>query len=280
MIRIRMMRGVRFAVALLVPISICAIAAIIVNTSAVGICAAIWRYDAIDSLIGPTSNRSHPVTWIFPCLHILGFLFMLPGEIAFHLTLINFVPWFDPTISGVALTRNSLRWKLFRWERRCAVAWGRLVRAEIERLKRRRRPQESAKVCQTGVGSRKVILRPDGSKLLTNPSAMAKKPPAFETGDLADGSATQNYLRRQIAGVASWAYARYQQYYDSGWWEAERELWRGDATIYGSAGLRRGDLFRRRSGYGPSRPVAGCVADVSYDEQWSALRRCAERWRL
>jgi hypothetical protein len=125
---------VRFAVALLVPVSICAIAAVIADTSAVGICTAIWRYDAIDSLVGPTSDRSHPVTWIFPCLHILGFLFVFPGAIVFHLTLIHFVPWLDPTIYGAALTRDGLRWRLFRWERRCAVAWGRLVRAELRAL--------------------------------------------------------------------------------------------------------------------------------------------------
>ncbi len=37
-----------------------------------------------------------------------------------------------------------------------------------------------------------------------------------------------------VLGLASWAFARYQRwsYYDTGWWEAEREIWRGDVTIY------------------------------------------------
>jgi hypothetical protein len=41
-----------------------------------------------------------------------------------------------------------------------------------------------------------------------------------------------------ILAVASCAYARYQRwtYYDSGWWEAESELWRGDVTIYAPSG--------------------------------------------
>ena len=91
-------RKARIAVVFLVPISICALGAVIVDTSAVGMCAAIWRHEAINSLIGPRSDRGHPVTWIFPCLHILGFLFVLPGALALHLTLIHFVPWLDPTI--------------------------------------------------------------------------------------------------------------------------------------------------------------------------------------
>jgi hypothetical protein len=72
-----------------------------------------------------------------------------------------------------------------------------------------------------------------------------------------------------IVGVASWAYVRYQHwtYYDSGWWEAERELWRGDATIYGSAGLRRGDLCDVDQDTGLPVQSPGCVADLSYDER-------------
>ncbi len=37
-----------------------------------------------------------------------------------------------------------------------------------------------------------------------------------------------------LFGVLSWAFARYhgRTYYDAGWWEAERELWLGEATIY------------------------------------------------
>jgi hypothetical protein len=37
-----------------------------------------------------------------------------------------------------------------------------------------------------------------------------------------------------LLGLVSWASARYQcwSYFDTGWWEAEREIWRGDVTIY------------------------------------------------
>ena len=72
-----------------------------------------------------------------------------------------------------------------------------------------------------------------------------------------------------VAGTASWAFARYQHWthYDSGWWEAERELWRGEATIYGSAGLRRGDICDIDQDTGLPVQSPGCQTDVSYDER-------------
>jgi hypothetical protein len=72
-----------------------------------------------------------------------------------------------------------------------------------------------------------------------------------------------------VIGVASWAFARYTRwtYYDTGWWEAEGQLWRGDVTIYGSAGLMRGDicLIDRKTGLPVDWP--GCMSDASYDER-------------
>ncbi len=39
-----------------------------------------------------------------------------------------------------------------------------------------------------------------------------------------------------VLAVGSWAYVRYQRwsYYDVGWWEAEREIWRGELTVFRS----------------------------------------------
>jgi hypothetical protein len=52
-------------------------------------------------------------------------------------------------------------------------------------------------------------------------------------------------LALAIVGVGAWAFAAYMQdatYYASGWWAAECELWRGEATIYtGLLGFGLGD---------------------------------------
>jgi len=48
-----------------------------------------------------------------------------------------------------------------------------------------------------------------------------------------------------VVGVGAWAFAEYQRngiYYAAGWWDAECELWRGEATIYwGLLGIGLGD---------------------------------------
>jgi hypothetical protein len=66
-----------------------------------------------------------------------------------------------------------------------------------------------------------------------------------------------------VMGVASWAFARYQRWthYDSGWWEAECELWRGEATIYGCGGLRRGDICDIDQDTGLPVVWPGCVTE-------------------
>ena len=72
-----------------------------------------------------------------------------------------------------------------------------------------------------------------------------------------------------VLGVASWAFARYQRWtvYDSGWWEAECDLWLGQAKIYGCAGLMRGDICRidEETGLLVDRP--GCVSYPGYDQR-------------
>lgn len=66
-----------------------------------------------------------------------------------------------------------------------------------------------------------------------------------------------------VLGVGTWAFARYDggwMYYAVGWWDAERELWRGEATIYALGGLRFGDFCHidRDTGL-PIHFVCGCV---------------------
>jgi hypothetical protein len=66
-----------------------------------------------------------------------------------------------------------------------------------------------------------------------------------------------------IFGIGTWAFARYQggwMSYAVGWWDAERELWRGEATIYALGGLRMGDLCNVDQDTGlPIDFVCGCV---------------------
>jgi hypothetical protein len=66
-----------------------------------------------------------------------------------------------------------------------------------------------------------------------------------------------------VVGVATWAFARYERnwtYYASGWWEAERELWQGRATLYRHGGLRLGDRDEvdRETGL-PVERYGGCL---------------------
>ena len=72
-----------------------------------------------------------------------------------------------------------------------------------------------------------------------------------------------------VLGVTSWAFARYQRWtvYDSGWWEAERDLWLGQAKLYGCAGLMRGDMcsIDEETGLLVDRP--GCVSYPGYDQR-------------
>jgi hypothetical protein len=133
-------RKLKCAITFLVCTFIAGVAAIVAATAPVGICVHIWRYGAIDSLVGPNSDRSHPVTWVLPCLMILSFLLTFPGAITFYMILIHLVPWFDPTVYSPARPDQRLRWKVLRWERRCAVAWGRHVRAELRGIEGARKP--------------------------------------------------------------------------------------------------------------------------------------------
>jgi len=79
-------------------------------------------------------------------------------------------------------------------------------------------------------------------------------------------------------GVASWAFARYQRWndYDSGWWEAECELWRGEVTIYKSEGLTPGDICSKMRNHIcridqdtglPVERIGGCLSEVGDDER-------------
>jgi hypothetical protein len=67
-----------------------------------------------------------------------------------------------------------------------------------------------------------------------------------------------------VAAIAIWAYSWYSPrwpYYVAGWWDAERELWRGEATIYGLGGVIGGDICNvdEETGLPIHRVSMGCV---------------------
>jgi hypothetical protein len=66
-----------------------------------------------------------------------------------------------------------------------------------------------------------------------------------------------------VLAISAWAYTQYSwgwMYYAEGWWGAEREIWRGEATIYSLGGLIMGDvcLVDKDTGL-PIRLITGCV---------------------
>jgi hypothetical protein len=74
-----------------------------------------------------------------------------------------------------------------------------------------------------------------------------------------------------VVGVSTWAFAEYQRngtYYAAGWWDAECELWRGDATITWGGGLVMGDICNIDLETGlPTRMRSGCVSRRG-DSEW------------
>jgi hypothetical protein len=75
-----------------------------------------------------------------------------------------------------------------------------------------------------------------------------------------------------VVALACWAIAHYQRwsYYDSGWWEAEREIWRGELTIYGYVGGGGGfsDICRIDRGTGLLiTSFSACVREPGEDQQ-------------
>jgi hypothetical protein len=74
-----------------------------------------------------------------------------------------------------------------------------------------------------------------------------------------------------VLGVGAWAIAEYQRngtYYAAGWWDAELELRRGEATIYWVGGLVMGDICNIDPDTGlPMRGRSGCVIRTG-DSEW------------
>lgn len=120
----------RNAVALLIFWAVCLIGCHAAFAS-VGICVMIWRYDCVESLIGPTSDRSHPASWVFLASIVPSGLITITGVMSLYLVLLHFFPWLILEMHHSS-RRNEER--LIRWERRVAVAWGRNLRFRHRRL--------------------------------------------------------------------------------------------------------------------------------------------------
>jgi hypothetical protein len=74
-----------------------------------------------------------------------------------------------------------------------------------------------------------------------------------------------------VLSIGAWAIAEYQRngtYYAAGWWDAELELWRGEATIYWVGGLVMGDVCNIDPDTGLGmRARSGCVNRTG-DSDW------------
>lgn len=68
---------------------------------------------------------------VFLALMVPSGLVVCAGIVPIYALLLHFFPWLTlPTAND---GRQTISW-LLRWERRCAVAWGRQVRYELRRL--------------------------------------------------------------------------------------------------------------------------------------------------
>ena len=72
-----------------------------------------------------------------------------------------------------------------------------------------------------------------------------------------------------LASAVCWAFVRYQRwsYYDTGWWEAEREIWRGHVTLYGDCGHFKGEICCVDEEMGLPVRLGGCLVPIGYDER-------------
>lgn len=74
-----------------------------------------------------------------------------------------------------------------------------------------------------------------------------------------------------VVGAGAWAFADYQRngtYFAAGWWNAELELWRGEATIYWVGGLIMGATCNIHPDTGlPMRGRSDCVIRTG-DSEW------------
>jgi hypothetical protein len=67
--------------------------------------------------------------------------------------------------------------------------------------------------------------------------------------------------------------------YADGWWEAEQEIRRGEATIYSIGGLRRGDVCLVDRGTGlPIQFVTGCLVRPGDRERVKGHNDCIEQY--
>jgi hypothetical protein len=102
---------------------------------------------------------------------------------------------------------------------------------------------------------------------------------------LTTGLSRMRYKLRQMLvaiAVGVWACTRCGwawTYYAAGWWEAERELWRRDATIYTTGGLSVSvDICNIDEETGlPLHFVSGCVTYDGASRRWPVISRKDDR---
>ncbi|HWE39878.1 MAG TPA: hypothetical protein VG406_25230 [Isosphaeraceae bacterium] len=121
----------RNAVAITIFIAVMAVAGCLGAAAPLGICVSIWRYECVDSLVGPKGDRGHPASWVFLALQLPSGLLAIAGALTLYLLLLHVFPWLTPEVSRESRRLHS---NLLHWERRCAIAWRRQILFELRRL--------------------------------------------------------------------------------------------------------------------------------------------------
>jgi hypothetical protein len=97
----------------------------------VGVCVGIWRYECVESLIGPSGDRGHPAFWAFLALVVPSGLLAIVGTMTICLCVYHVFPGLAPETDPAGRRVEAM---ICRLERRLAVAWGRNIRRRLRRL--------------------------------------------------------------------------------------------------------------------------------------------------
>lgn len=125
----------RKTIAILVLSAIIAIGGSLGIFAAMGACTALWVRECIEPILGSTRDRSHPASWVFPCLFVPGMVVGIAGSLMV-------IFWPMCRLFPGLLTALNECWHMawLRRERRVARAWLRHLESEIERLGEKKQP--------------------------------------------------------------------------------------------------------------------------------------------
>ncbi len=139
----RFTRRRKLTITILVFLVVISVPVIVAQYAVVGFVVTVWRFDAIRSLVGPDSDRSHAAFWVFKALYFIALFLAILAGCMVYLPLMRLFPWLDWSESVNPSTPGTEFWgpwprgavlRLLKSERRCAVLWSRRVRANIRQV--------------------------------------------------------------------------------------------------------------------------------------------------